>query len=283
MRNAEALLKQPDGASIANADGGPLRILILDSDSRIITQIENALWMWPHKISITREADDAIRLCQHLTPSAILVAVDDNAAGDSKLISVLRRKLPTIPIIAIVSRKQQLTPGRILDQGADALLLREEANRPTLYDLLGRIQRKWGKSDVAYAPREPQLALPWHESAMLGALICDISGLIVDCNEALAVILGYVSGQDLLGRNVVRDLLFDRNDWVAWPQVAGDTRAMLHQENSVAAKNGQILFMQVEVFAASNHPNYLQAVFVDRTERVFASDGQCAAQSGMPD
>jgi hypothetical protein len=82
----------------------------------------------------------------------------------------------------------------------------------------------------------------------------------------LATWLGYPDTDELRRRNILHDLLKNRNDWVSWKQVAGDTSAIIHQKSAVAAKNGQILWMQLEVFAAPNHPSHLQVVFTDRTE-----------------
>jgi PAS domain-containing protein len=100
---------------------------------------------------------------------------------------------------------------------------------------------------------------------MIGALICDITGSIVDANRALATWLGYPTTDELRARNVLHNLLSNRSDWEYWTQVAGDTSAIFHQEAGIAARNGQILWMQSDVFAAPNHPSYLQAVFVDQT------------------
>ena len=222
--------------------------------------------MWPHKIALTANVEDAVRLCQHLTPSAILVAVDRNEASETKSIPALRRRLPNVPIIAVVSRKQFVAPGKFLDQGTDALLMHEDAHRPTLHDLLVSVQRKPDVVKTATQTHAPELALPWRRSEMVGALICDVTGSIVDANRSLATWLGYPNTDGLRGRNVLRDLLKNRDDWISWKQVAGDTSAILHHESEVATKNGQVLCTKIEVFAAPNYPSHLQAVFVDLTE-----------------
>lgn len=276
MRNAQVLRKQRSvNSGSSDIASGLMRILVLDDDSEIIGQLENALWVWPHKVALTASVEDAVRLCQHLTPSAILVAVDRNKASETNLIPVLRRRLPIVPIIAVVSRLQFVTPGRFIDQGADALLIREDAHRPTLHDLLVSVQPDPDAVKIATRIHAPELALPWRTSEMLGALICDITGSIVDANRSLATWLAYPNPDELRGRNVLRNLLTNPSDWKFWTQVAGDTSAILHQETGVAAKNGQILWMQLEVFAAPNHPSHLQAVFVDQTELALLTEPKC--------
>ncbi len=267
MRNVQVLRRQRSiDSGSSDVATGLMRILVLDDDSEIIGQLENALWVWPHKVALTANVENAVRLCQHLTPSAILVAVDRNKASETNLIPALRRHLPTVPIIGVVSRKQFLAPGKLLDQGADALLLREDAHRPTLHDLLISVQRNPDAAKTATRIHTPELALPWRRSEMIGALICDVTGSIVDANRSLATWLGYPNTDELRGRNVLHDLLKNRDDWVSWIQVAGDTSAIIHQESAVATKNGQVLWTKIEVFAASSHPSHLQAVFVDLTE-----------------
>lgn len=267
MRNVQVLRRRRSiDSGSSDVASGLMRILVLDDDNEIIGQLENALWIWPHKVALTANVEDAVRLCQHLTPAAILVAVDRNKASKTKTIPALRRRLPTVPIVAVVSRKQFGTPGRLLDQGADALLMREDANRPTLHDLLVSVQRDPDAAKTATRTHAPVLGLLWRQSEMIGALICDVTGLIVDANRTLSTWLGYPNTGELRGKNVLHDLLKNRDDWISWKQVAGDTSAILHQETAVSAKNGQVLWTSIEVIAEPSHPNHLQAVFVDLTE-----------------
>lgn len=272
MRNALALHRQHSN-SLVNHDiaSGLIRILVIDDDSELLDQLENALWVWPHKIVPTATVEDAIRLCRHLTPSAILVSVDADKSSETRSVPALRRRLPTVPIITLVSPGQYIEPGRFLDQGADALLLREDAHRPTLHDLLISVQRNPDSEPRAARVNTPELALPWSQSEMLGALICDITGSIVDANAPLASWLGYSNPDDLRGRNVLRNLLTNRDDWARWIQVAGDTSAIHSENTGVIARNGQMLWVRLEVFAAPKHPSYLQAVFTDQTELAMLS------------
>ena len=63
-----------------------------------------------------------------------------------------------------------------------------------------------------------------------------------------------------------RDILSSQAAWSAWKKIAGDMTALLCQSTSVKAKNKQLLWMKVEVFAVPSSPSHLQAVFVDQTE-----------------
>lgn len=267
MRNLQVLRNQRSiDSNSSDVASGLIRILVLDDNTEIISQLENALWVWPHKVSLVANVEDAERLCQHLLPSAILIAADRNKVSKTISITALRRRLQHVPIIAVVSQRQFVAPGKLLDQGADALLMREDAHRPTLHNLLMSVQRNPDEAELATRTQVPALALPWRQSEIIGSLICDITGSIVDANRTLATSLGYSSVDDLRGKSVLRDLLINRNDWIDWKLVAGDTSAVRHKDSGVAARNGQILWMQVEVFAAPNHPSHLQVVFVDQTE-----------------
>ena len=215
---------------------------------------------------LTANVEDAARLGQQLTPSAILVAVDRNKASETKSVPALRRRLPTVPIVAVVSRQQFGTPGRFFDQGADALLMRDDAHRPTLHDLLVSVQLDPDVAKTATRIHAPIPGFPWRRSEMLGALICDVTGLIVDANRLLATWLGYPNTDELRGKNVLHDFFKSRDDWISWKQVAGDTSAKSHHESAVAAKKGQVLWTTIEVFAAPSHSRHLQAVFIDLTE-----------------
>ncbi|MDX1508830.1 MAG: hypothetical protein R3358_11165 [Woeseiaceae bacterium] len=258
-----------------------IRVLVIDDDTEIVGQIENALWVWPHKITYASSVDDAVRLCKHLMPTAILVALDGSTSIRARAVPALRRRLPAAPIIGVVSPRQYAEPGKFLDQGADSLLLREDAHRPTLHDLLTSVRRARESSGQPARMERPELALPWRDSRMLGALICDIGGSIVDANQMLATWLGYADADDLRGRNVPRHVLANADDWPDWVQVAADTDALFHQQANIETRNGQQLWVELEVFAAPRHPSHLQAVFADLSHLVLPVEQSACGGSGQ--
>lgn len=243
-----------------------IRVLVLDHDRETRERIQNALWTWPHKIAEAQSVDEAISLCRHIEPAALMAAIDFPDGYFGRTISSLRERLPQVAIVALGSGAEGKTVGDILAQGADAFLLRDDIHCSTLHDLLTRIQQTQQITCTTEKLRMPQMSVPWRESKMIGALICDISGTIIDANACMASWLGYPDPDLLFGKCVWRDLLNSRADWSAWKKVAGDTKALLHQPISVLTDDGQNLWMKVEVFAAPSFPSYLQAVFFDQTE-----------------
>lgn len=255
-----------DQAPAVPDNGGLIRILVLDHERETLERLQNALWMWPHKVARARSVKEAVRMCQHLAPTALVAGTQFPGNQSGSTISLLRKELPQVPIIALGSSSDGDRPGQVLDQGADAFLPREELHRPTLHHLLKQIQRSPNPDKALDFPLTPKLSLPWQESKIIGALICDISGIITDANDCFAKWLMYSDKDALLGKCVWRDMLHSRADWLAWKKTAGDISALLHQSTDITAKNGQILWMKVEVFAAPSFPSCLQAVFVDQTE-----------------
>lgn len=247
-------------------DDGLIRILVLDHEPETLERLENALWIWPHKVVNAKSVDEALKMCQHLTPTALIADINFAGNHSGNTITTLRKHLPQVPIIALGSKSDDVTAGNILDQGADAYLPREELHRPTLHDLLQRIQRAPESSKALDFPVGPQMSLPWRDSKIVGALICDITGTITDANDCIARWLQYSNADALLGKCVWRDILNSQTDWSAWKKIAGDMAALLYQSTAVKAKNGQLLWMKLEVFAAPSFPSHLQAMFVDQTE-----------------
>jgi len=258
-----------DQAPAAPDNGGLIRVLVLDRERETLERLQNALWMWPHKVASAKSVNEAVRMCRHLTPTALIAGIKTSGNHTGNTIAKLRKELPHVPIIALGSRSDGNKPGNVLDQGADAFLAREELHRPTLHNLLKRIQRTPNAANALGFPVVPKMSLPWQESEIIGALICDISGTITDANDCFAKWLMYPDTDELLGKCVWRDLLQSRVDWSVWKKIAGDVTAILHQSTGITAKNGQILWMKVEVFAAPSFPSCLQAVFVDQTELAF--------------
>jgi PAS domain S-box-containing protein len=241
-----------------------IRILVLDNERETLKRLENALWIWPHKVANAKSVDEVVTMCQHLAPTALIV--DINFAASHSTITTLRKRLPQVPIIALGSRSDDETAGSVLDLGADAFLLREDLHPHTLQDLLQGIQRAPESIKALDVPVHPQMSLPWRDSKIVGALICDITGAIIDVNHCIARWLGYSNAEELIGKYVWRDILDSQTDWSAWKEIAGDMETLLYHSTTVKAKNGSFLWMELEVFAAPSFASHLQAVFVDQTE-----------------
>jgi PAS domain-containing protein len=201
-----------------------------------------------------------------LPPTALVADVKFADSRSNHSISTLRKRLSCVPIIALGSGSHELASRRMLDQGADAYLPREELHRPTLYDLLQRIQREPNATSPLDHPVLPRMAVPWQKSRIVGVLVCDIAGTIVDVNHCLARWLEYSTKDEIIGKYVWGDILISKSEWSAWRKIAGDLSALLHQSTTVKARNGQLLWAKLEVFAAPSSASYLQAIFVDQTE-----------------
>ena len=254
-------------------DGELIRILVLDHERATLERLENALWIWPHKVANANSVDEAVIMCQHLTPTALIADVNFAGSHNDNTITTLRKRLPQVPIVAMGSRLDDVAVVKILDQGADAYLPREELHRPTLRDLLQTIKRAPESIGAPDFPGGPQMSLPWRDSKIIGALICDITGAIIDANHCIASWLEYSNAKELVGKNVSCDILDSQSDWSAWKVIAGDTATLLYQSTTVKAKNGQFMWMMLEVFAVPSSPSHLQAVFVDQTEIALLTGG----------
>lgn len=247
-------------------DSELVRILVLDDACDTLEHLENSLWIWPHEIATAGSIDEAVTMCAHLRPNAVIADAGFSGKKNPTTISSLREQLPGTAIIAIASNSERKTRAKLLEQGADACLLREDLRRPVLHDLLQRIQLTSGFVEPLTRLPLPEIPMPWKYSNIMGTLICDIAGVITDVNKCLADWLGYPHPDALRGKSVWRDILESQGDWPAWKIVAGDTDALLHQANAIRGRSGQLLRMKVEVFAVPGFPSLLQAVFIGQTE-----------------
>lgn len=253
----------------------PIHLIVLDDDERLLRAIEDSLWMWPRDVYCAAHIEDAISQCRNCSPTAILIAIDRNVMREQKALPALRRRLPKIPIVAIVSADQASTPAPYLEHGADALLLREDAHRPMLYGLLQRIQHRQTATDATPSAQAPRLEAPWANSQLLRTLICDYSGTIVDANRALARQLHYENCAALRDRNVRRDLLDNVEDWNSWGEVAFDSTTICQRDVPIRTADRQVVTAEIEIFAVPDKRQFIQAVFVC----VSNSAGQQASES----
>lgn len=254
------------GEDATAADNALIRVLVLDKNPRTPQQIENTLWIWPHRVAVAGNVKNAVEMCRHLEPVALIVSVDFPSDHAVSIIGALRTELPNAVIIALGTASDAESPGPILKLGANLVLTREELGRPTLYDLLVRLRAEADDERTKIYPSETSMALHWRESQMVGSLICDVKGTITSANECLAKWLNYPSALALNGKFVWRDVLNCPDDWKTWTAVAGDMTAMMHKSVTVMASNHQLLWMNVEIFAAPNSPTDIQMVFVDLSE-----------------
>lgn len=257
--------KQPK-VGRALQDNTLVRLLVLDKNPKTPQQIENALWIWPHKITTASTVKNAVKLCQHLSPAALIVSLDFPSKHNTGIIGALREEIPKAAIIAVGTAEQTVSPGPILDLGANAVITREELQRPTLHDLLIRIRNQPDDDDAPIISPEVTMALPWRDSQIVGSLVCDIKGTVTCANDCLATWLDYPEASALHGKCIWRDILNCPTDWTPWKTVAGDMTALLHHSVTVKASNDQLLWMCVEVFASPNSPTDIQAIFVDQSE-----------------
>ena len=247
----------------AVSDGSLVRLLVLDDQPQTVEHIENALWVWPHRITRTNCLREAVSMCQHQTPMAILVSLTAEANSHGRLIADLRHALSRIPIVAIGTPETVRDPGTILEQGANAILSRENLQLPSLHELLMRLPVSVCDTQSSQLSDQVVMPFPWCNSEILGSLICDIRGKVVCANKHLADLLGYQKPDDLNGLCVTRDILCSAEDWASWKSVAGNTKKILRQSATIKSKNQQPLFMSIETFALAQSPNKVQAVFVD--------------------
>ncbi len=259
------MVTRPEFGAVST-DNVIVRLLVLDKNPTTPQIIENALWVWPHRIATACDAQNAVDMCQHLEPAALVVSLDFPSENGVSIIRSLRNKIPDAVIIALGTAGQASNPGPILDMGANAVLTRDALQRPTLHDLLMRLQPQPANLDSREGEADCSMPLPWRESQIVGSLICDIRGIVTSANECLASWLDYPKPSALAGKYVWRDILNCPNDWAPWKSVAGDMSALLHHSVTVKARNEQLLWMNVEVFAAPNSPTDIQAIFVDQSE-----------------
>ena len=243
-----------------------IRLLVLDRDAKTPEQIENALWIWPHRIATAQSVGQAVKMCHHLAPTAIFASLDFSSPGRFSVISALRSELPKAVIIALDAADDHSDPRAAFRLGANALLHREDIQRPTLHNLLMSLQEMPEVEGARDIPAQSSMPLAWRESQIIGSLICDISGTITSVNQCLANWLDYSTPNLLLGKSVWRDIMETPDDYAAWKQIGGDVNSVLHHPISVKSKTKQLLWMKVQVFAAPSAPSSLQAAFVDQTE-----------------
>ena len=232
--------------AVARNDAVPMRIMVLDRHPKTLGYIVPAFGMCPHKVISAASVNDAIRWSRSFAPTVVIVAFDFPHTDGTAMISTLRAGLPSVPIIALGAASNFPKLGTVLDQEADAFLLREDLEQSNLLSLVTRIQLRPGTEKV-------------------GALVCDINGIIIVANECLADWLRYPGSQSLLGKCVWRDLMYCPDDWRAWASITAGLTVSLHQLITIKTQSGQRLLMQVEIFALPGAPTVLQAMLVGKS------------------
>lgn len=236
---------------------GIVRLLLLDLTPATIQKIENALWVWPHRISLAGDVRSAIEIGKNENPDALIMTAD---ASDRQ--ARVRQEFPDAAIIVVTRDTDAAHMQKLYAKGADLVLQLDDLQRPTLYDLVVRAKPRSRGTDTNALVEHTGMPIPWSCSRMLGCIVCDVSGSIIAANRHLANTLGYASVARLTEKNVPVDILAMRSSWTTWKSVAGDTAAYLHLSESLRTQHGERLNAQVELFAAPHWPSKIQAVFV---------------------
>ncbi len=249
-----------------DADVGVVSILTIDHCEDTFRAVKRALWMWPHHVHLAGGTRQAIEICDHFPPNALVAAAENGETGSRQAIVELRKALPEVPIIALSSRSCPAALSELIGQGADAALYREQAVAPALHNLLGRVHQdnrevRWPAN---FPP--PRLQRPWLNSEAVGALVCDISGTVIDANQRLATWLGHHDRTALIGKVVWRDLLYCAKGWAEWQQAANALALFIPGSWTITGPDRQILTMQIDVFAAEATSKYLHVTLLDHSK-----------------
>jgi DNA-binding response OmpR family regulator len=248
-----------------DADAGVDSILLLDHREDTVGAVESALWMRPHHVHIVATAREAIRICDHFTPNALIVAADNRETGNRQIMANLRKAIPQVPIIALSPHSAAAALCELIVQGADAALYREQAIIPALHNLLGRVRHNHSEVHWPGNFPAPRLRQPWLDSATVGALVCDFSGTVIDVNQRLATWLGYHDCANLIGKVVWKNLLYCAKGWGEWSQVVDRAARFVPGSWTVKGPMGRILTMQIDVFSSAATSKYLQVSLLDQS------------------
>ena len=250
-----------------------MRILVVDPDPRTVEQINDVLWVWPHKVAFTESVAEAIHVSGEFSPSIAIVAIDFPLTISGTSISALQVDLPKIPIIALGVAANYAQLDTFFEQGAAGFLQRKDLHRNTLHNFLAKIQLGSQNDRARQSPTPIELSQPWRDSQLIGALICDIKGTIIAANGFLASSLDYADIPSLLGKNVRSDLMHCPDDWDACTCIAGDLSALLHQPVTIRTQLEQLLPMEAEVFAVPESPTLLNILLIEATRPAVAALG----------
>ncbi len=241
-------------------DQAPMRILVLDRSPETLEKIARTLWVWPNQLTSVKSLDEAIRSARIFSPTIVLASIEFFRQDAANSIRVLRDSLPDAPFIALGASSNPAEMAALLGKGADAFLSYEDLVRYNLHNILTRVQRIPRTAVVKKTLAMIRLPIPWHNSRIVGAFICDVDSTIIAANECLADWLEFPGARSLVGKSVRRDLMQNPDDWNAWTDIAGDVTASLQQTIGIKSNNQRLLHMRAEVFSAPDSPTRLQAM-----------------------
>lgn len=107
------------------------------------------------------------------------------------------------------------------------------------------------------------------EGNLAGVLYASLDGTVLDCNDALARILGYDSRPEVLGLNV-SDFFPDPADREQVREALRNGKALANFEKSVPRKDGRLVWLLINaclVKGLRGQPAVIQATLIDITER----------------
>jgi PAS domain S-box-containing protein len=115
------------------------------------------------------------------------------------------------------------------------------------------------------------------ERNLAGVFRCSHDGVLVDCNDAGARILGYESGQELIGRSVSQVMVDLDRQRTAARIIAQESTA--HQEQRLRRKDGSIAWV-IAHSSVLEGPDGLEfeGTFIDITARKQAEEEMCKAK-----
>jgi CheY-like chemotaxis protein len=178
-----ALKMQPVSAALnCEADATPSlhesHILVVDDDPGVLETVALLLTAAGYKTSAAHNGFDALQKLKAITPSLILCDLDMPDMSGSELLSIIRRRFPEIPVIAMSG----MYSGDSVPQGviADAFYSKGQRTPPALFRIVADVLRR----SASYASSHDFGPAPiW--GRWIGTDTCGTSYVLVACDECL--------------------------------------------------------------------------------------------------
>jgi CheY-like chemotaxis protein len=153
-------------------------ILVVDDDSGVRETLALLLTAAGYKTSAAQNGFGALQKLKEISPSLILCDLDMPGMSGFELLSIIRRRFPTIPVIAMSG----MYAGETVPQGviADAFYSKGNRTPPALFRIIADVLRR-SVSHVRSHDFKP--APIW--GRWIGTDTCGTSYVLVACDECL--------------------------------------------------------------------------------------------------
>jgi PAS domain S-box-containing protein len=186
-------------------------VLLVSPRGEVARSLREMLEGDGYEVLVTHDSEEALKLVEMLLPEIVLLDAQSASGVGLQLLQALRKRgvIRMVAVLLLLDEFDEETVARGLDMGAADYLVSPFERKVLLrrVGVLARVRQQWRRRGHLLSRYQELLDDERH-----GVFLSTTRGQLVQVNQALVRLLGYMSKEELLGVDIDEDFFWDQGD-----------------------------------------------------------------------